>query len=174
MDRCVYVAGSDEGPKKIGIADDVAKRLCSLQGASPYPLKVIYAQKFSAWAAGMVERKAHQALADRRMRGEWFDVSGDEAIGAVQRAASEAPTQPEGSEKLISPVQCKGARSMLGLSQENLAVAVGVSDRTIHGFERRRGEINRPTRIAIRKVLEARGARFVESGDQVGVLVVEK
>jgi DNA-binding XRE family transcriptional regulator len=75
------------------------------------------------------------------------------------------------AEKLISPVQCKGARGMLGLSQEDLAAAVGVSDRTIHGFERRRGEINRPTRIAIRKVLEARGARFVESGDQVGVLI---
>jgi DNA-binding XRE family transcriptional regulator len=73
--------------------------------------------------------------------------------------------------KLIYPVQCKGARSMLGLSQEDLAAAVGVSDRTIHGFEKRRGEINRPTRIAIRQVLEARGACFVESGDQVGVLI---
>jgi DNA-binding XRE family transcriptional regulator len=77
-------------------------------------------------------------------------------------------------EKLISPVQCRMARGGLGLSQEALATAVGVSDRTILGFEKQSWEVNRPTRIAIRQVLEARGARFVESGDQVGVLVVQK
>lgn len=78
------------------------------------------------------------------------------------------------AEKLISPVQCQGARSMLGLSQEDLAKAVGVSDRTIHGFERARGRIARPTQLAIRKVLEARGARFVERDGEVGVMVQDR
>jgi DNA-binding XRE family transcriptional regulator len=75
------------------------------------------------------------------------------------------------AEKPIDPVQCRGARSMLGLSQEELAAAVGVSDRTIHGFEKAKGKIARPTQLAIRKVLEARGARFVEANGSVGVLV---
>lgn len=74
------------------------------------------------------------------------------------------------AEKPIAPSQCRAARSMLGLSQDDLAKAVGVSDRTIFGFERGQGKIAKPTQLAIRKVLEARGIRFVETADEFGVL----
>lgn len=74
------------------------------------------------------------------------------------------------AEKLIAPSQCRMARSAAQLSQRELAAAIGVSERTILGFEKG-AEINRPTRIAIKAALEARGARFIEDDDgAVGVL----
>lgn len=73
------------------------------------------------------------------------------------------------AETLIEPMQCRAARAALGLSQEGLASAVGMSDRTIHGFEKG-APISRAARMAIRLALEGRGCRFVIDRDQFGVL----
>lgn len=73
-------------------------------------------------------------------------------------------------EKPIDALHCRLARTGIGWSQEQLAKAIGVSDRTIHGFEKG-GTVARRTVIALRAVLEANGVRFVEQGDQIGVMV---
>lgn len=63
---------------------------------------------------------------------------------------------------------------MVQLSQRELAAAIGVSERTILGFEKG-AEVNRPTRMAIKAALEARGLIFTEheSGAGLGVMLME-
>lgn len=73
-------------------------------------------------------------------------------------------------EKPLDGLHCKLARTGIGWSQEQLAKAIGVSDRTIHGFEKG-SPIARRTMIAIRAVLENNGVSFVERDDQIGVMV---
>lgn len=77
------------------------------------------------------------------------------------------------AEKPLEPEQLRAARSLLKLSQGALATAIGASERTIHGYEK--GEkIGLSTALAIRKVLEARGCRFWEEGNEIGVTVRRK
>ena len=64
----------------------------------------------------------------------------------------------------ISPAQCRGARGLLGWSQDELTAAVGggVSKRTIVRFERDETRPHVTTARAIRAALEAAGVVFVE------------
>jgi hypothetical protein len=65
----VYVVQSgDDGPFKVGMSQDVATRVASLQTASPYELRFL----------GLIsddvshETVHHTALASEHLRGEWF------------------------------------------------------------------------------------------------------
>ena len=68
----------------------------------------------------------------------------------------------------FSGKQVAAARELLGLTQEELAAAAGVSFRTISRFER--GEVE-PRRESLKKIeaeLERRGIEFT-NGDGIGV-----
>lgn len=176
MGRFLYVIGCEPGPKKIGIALDPKRRLNSLRGGSPVDIQLLLSVDTGDRCARDVERAAHAALADKRLRGEWFDISMSEAETIVGLAIEGAPmprpsAELDSHEDVVPPLLCRAARKMLGLSQDELAKAVGVSDRTIHGFEKGQGRIARPTQLAIRKVLEARGVRFIAAEGELGVLV---
>lgn len=80
----VYVVGSDDGPMKIGIAIDPRNRLAELQVGHPFKLKVLRTWKHEA--AAHIELAAHKILRGNRLQGEWFSVSPEEAIAAVERA----------------------------------------------------------------------------------------
>lgn len=65
----VYVIQiGDDGPLKVGVSQDVAARIASLQTASPYELRFL----------GLIgrdatdESKHHEALRSEHVRGEWF------------------------------------------------------------------------------------------------------
>ena len=70
----------------------------------------------------------------------------------------------------IRPEQCRAARAFLGLSQEELAVASGVSRATVIDFERgERQPINSNLRM-IQAALEAAGVEFtIGSDNRVGI-----
>src|SRR5579883_3281623 len=77
-------------------------------------------------------------------------------------------------EKAITSAQCRGARAMLGWSQEQLAEAANLTRQTIAGFE---GEARTPginNLRAIRAALEAAGIEFIErNGGGPGVRLRE-
>lgn len=91
MIRTVYIigpAGSDT-PVKIGVSDDVTKRLSSLQIGSPVELVLHHALHYPAAFAQRIESAAHKALEQYHRRGEWHDVPAGEAKLVVERVADE-------------------------------------------------------------------------------------
>lgn len=70
----------------------------------------------------------------------------------------------------MTPEQCRAARAMLGISQDDLSGKTAVSKRTIAGFEMGQSHPYPRTLEAIRQVLEDEGIEFIpENGGGVGV-----
>lgn len=67
-----FIQSVHGGPIKIGIAKDVAARLCTLQAAHPYHLKVLAVLPGVGKEA---ERRLHKRFAADRLCGEWFAES---------------------------------------------------------------------------------------------------
>lgn len=86
--RHIYVIGSPSGPFKIGIATNLKGRLSSIQTGSPVKVSVIHVVIVPREDAISVEGHAHKLLHAHRMSGEWFNVSSEDAKGAVIRAVS--------------------------------------------------------------------------------------
>jgi len=57
---------------KIGIANDVQSRLAQLSTGNPFELEVLAVYGYDN--AEIVERALHQAFANNRKRGEWFEL----------------------------------------------------------------------------------------------------
>lgn len=68
---------------KIGASQDVARRLKGLQTSHPNELRVLWQ---GAGGAAM-EAHLHARFARRRIRGEWFDFTGVDALKLITRAA---------------------------------------------------------------------------------------
>jgi len=70
----------------------------------------------------------------------------------------------------ITAGQVRAARSLIGLTREQLSRASGVPMRTLSRFEEGDGEPQRRTVAAIRAALEAAGVEFIpENGGGAGV-----
>ncbi len=69
---CIYLI-SGAGLVKIGIAIDVSKRLASLNIGSPVDLSVTY--WFWSEDCQFDENYLHKIFKDKRIKGEWFDLS---------------------------------------------------------------------------------------------------
>lgn len=75
-----FIRQCDGGPTKIGLATDVNARLAALQTAHAYPLHVA-----GVWpgATSDDEKMLHSKFADKRLNGEWFDLTDDELEVAI-------------------------------------------------------------------------------------------
>jgi hypothetical protein len=82
----VYVIGGEVGPQKIGISNNLESRLINLQSGRPYKLRLVTCVRRPNGDARAVERVAHHLLREKRLDGEWFGVSIEEAVQAVTRA----------------------------------------------------------------------------------------
>jgi predicted transcriptional regulator len=69
---------------------------------------------------------------------------------------------------MIEPDQIRAARSMLGLTQAELAKAAGLSTTGLNNIERGAADPKASTLKAIQKVLEDSGIVFQAAGDIVG------
>jgi hypothetical protein len=78
----VYVLRSGHGLVKVGIFKNPEKRARSLRLASGLVVEMAYSQAVAE--ARDIERAVHQALHIKRRCGEWFDVSVEDAINAVE------------------------------------------------------------------------------------------
>lgn len=77
----VYVIGTGTDRQKIGYTSDLKARLSMLQTGNPEQLKVHHAIEVpDEERARKVERKIHQELSYKRLKGEWFKMTVNEAI----------------------------------------------------------------------------------------------
>lgn len=133
----VYVIGSEDGPQKIGIAGDAKRRLGLLQVGNPASLKIFAEIPAMRAEAFIVERKAHDSLKDKHIRGEWFDVLPDDAVAAVKAAADDIMRSgfDGGAGKTISRHALAMARAGLGWGIRELADRSGLTPGTISRIE---------------------------------------
>lgn len=83
--RSIYVIGASEnGPVKIGQANNPQARCLDLQTGHPQALRVLLERQCNDATA--VERFAHRMLAIKRLNGEWFDASLAEAAACIKYA----------------------------------------------------------------------------------------
>lgn len=133
----VYVIGSIGGPQKIGISDNPVARRANLQVGNPYRLEI--AGQWRCPDADRVEALAHSRLGRHRMYGEWFQVSPDVAIAAVEWATREGKTSIFNMADMVAEIEAKfgvgsvdaGAREWLAAYAE--AQMVATSFKRKHG-----------------------------------------
>lgn len=71
---------------------------------------------------------------------------------------------------MISPLQIRGARAMLSMTQASLASAAGISTTALNNIERGAADPKASTLSAIRRALEDAGVVFVDAnGEGPGV-----
>ena len=78
MLRYLYVIAGETAPSKIGIADNPKHRLKALQTGNPTKLIIHYTVPCDNVRA--LERIIHQKLSRHKIKGEWFDLSPEQAI----------------------------------------------------------------------------------------------
>lgn len=70
----------------------------------------------------------------------------------------------------MTPAQCRAARALIGISQDELVAASGVAKGTVAAFELGQRQPYARTLAAIRSALEAAGVEFIEeNGGGAGV-----
>lgn len=91
--RSVYFMGWQNGPIKIGLADNVRVRRETLQVACPYDLEIL-----AVTTGGLrVELEYHRKFGSQRLRGEWFERCPEieaeiERINMTRKASTRWPT----------------------------------------------------------------------------------
>lgn len=97
----VYAVGDGHGNVKIGVAEDVQKRIRQLQTGNPNRLYLVaFLRLSSRYDADRVEKEAHSSYSQDRVSGEWFALSDSCATQALLEAAcacglDDQPTEVE-------------------------------------------------------------------------------
>lgn len=87
MDSYVYViASSPEGPVKVGCSKHPDKRLKQLQTGHSEVLELAYTTAVPAAQVRLMERVIHETNRHRKVHGEWFDLTVENAILEVRCA----------------------------------------------------------------------------------------
>lgn len=81
--QSVYVISCEGYPVKIGIAKSPELRLRELQVGCPYRLHLYFSIEVEG-DARKIEKHCHNQLSRFRLEGEWFEITVEEAIEAVQ------------------------------------------------------------------------------------------
>jgi Meiotically up-regulated gene 113 len=117
----VYVVASQAGTVKIGYSTNPQMRMAALQTASAAPLRLAHVMATDI-DGRMLEAEAHRLLDRHRLSGEWFDVSAEVAIEAVETAAKGLglPVVSTDSERLAEAVAGRGGKSGGGLATHPL------------------------------------------------------
>jgi hypothetical protein len=82
----VYAIAAGSNAVKIGRSQKPAERMASLQTAHYEPLKLAFSLPCDEAQAALIERFAHVMLREKRLAGEWFGVTVEEATQAIQAA----------------------------------------------------------------------------------------
>jgi predicted GIY-YIG superfamily endonuclease len=75
----IYVIGNNDNKQKIGFAKNVHTRLKTLQTGNPDKLILHHYVKIPENRVRILEKKIHNELSYKRLTGEWFNMSAQEA-----------------------------------------------------------------------------------------------
>lgn len=80
----IYVIGPEVGPQKIGITNDLKKRLKAIQTGNPDQLYIHHFEEIDTRTkVRLLERKIHLELNYKKLKGEWFNLTKEEAVDYV-------------------------------------------------------------------------------------------
>lgn len=83
----LYVIGNNTNRQKIGISKDVDKRLKNLQTGNPDKLTIHYKIECPTIKDTLkLEKKIHAELSYKRLSGEWFNMTVEEAVNYLEFA----------------------------------------------------------------------------------------
>lgn len=82
----IYVIGNKTNRQKIGYTSCLKARLSVIQTGNPEPLYIHHSIEVPDEQAKRIERKIHQELNYKRVKGEWFNMSPKEATDFVSYA----------------------------------------------------------------------------------------
>jgi len=80
----LYVIGTNERYQKIGFSANVDRRLKSLQTGNPDKLAIHHVEPVPKEQVRLLERKIHKDLAHYRLKGEWFNLTSQEAVDLLK------------------------------------------------------------------------------------------
>jgi predicted GIY-YIG superfamily endonuclease len=75
----IYVIGNKENRQKIGFAKDPYRRLKTLQTGNPDKLYLHHYVEIPDEKTRIMESKIHSEISYKRITGEWFDISAEDA-----------------------------------------------------------------------------------------------
>jgi hypothetical protein len=86
MSSCyLYAIGPENnGPIKIGFSKNPKRRIKSLQTSHPETLVIHCVVEFETDKAKYLERFIHRDINYKRTKGEWFDMSPEDAKGTLE------------------------------------------------------------------------------------------
>lgn len=84
---CLYVVGCHGHPVKIGLTQNLDKRIAALQTGFPHRLHPYLLVQVPSDKARSAERACHDKLKASRLSGEWFNVTPEQAVVVVQDVA---------------------------------------------------------------------------------------
>lgn len=83
MSFLYVIAASEIGPVKLGLSIQPEKRVRQLQTGSALPLKIFHTEEIDDALVKAAESALHRLLSHRRLKGEWFDLTVEQAISEV-------------------------------------------------------------------------------------------
>jgi hypothetical protein len=83
----VYAISDEKSKIKIGVSGHPPSRVKQLQFECRNKLTLLHSLKCQENEAYRIERTAHRLIENKKVSGEWFEVSADEAINAIKDAA---------------------------------------------------------------------------------------
>lgn len=87
MSSYIYViAASEQGPVKVGISKDPHRRLRQLQTGQAEPLRLFHTEAIEEKQALLMEKAVHADNRHKKLKGEWFAMSVEDAILEVRHA----------------------------------------------------------------------------------------
>jgi DNA-binding XRE family transcriptional regulator len=134
----IYVIAAGDNAVKIGIARDPEKRRASLQTSHYIPLKIAFSAPCKRPA--VVERLVHESLASKRLYGEWFNASPQEAQQAISEVIKRTRLPGESALPIESwaysgASQLRKARAILKLTSVQAAKGAKVHPNTLARIE---------------------------------------
>lgn len=104
----VYVVRSGKFVK-IGHSRNVPKRIAGLQTGCPLTVRLV--RQWVSHMAPEIETRAHKALSEYRLEGEWFDVPAQVAVSVVGAYIAANPRNPaaavEPTRSVVFCAHCK-------------------------------------------------------------------
>ena len=75
----IYVIGPKIGHQKIGISNNVERRLKAIQTGNPEKLYIHHTEPVNPKIVMIMERAIHRELNHKKQKGEWFSLTPEEA-----------------------------------------------------------------------------------------------